>query len=39
MTAPRFIAAGATALVAGSAVFGGDPSVYADNIARLRNPH
>ena len=35
-TAPLCIAAGATALVAGSAVFGGDPSQYADNIARLR---
>ncbi len=38
-TAPRIIAAGATALVAGTAVYGGDSSVYADNIARLRNPH
>ena len=38
-TAPRIIAAGATALVAGTAVYGGDPSAYADNIARLRNPH
>ncbi len=36
-TAPRVIAAGATALVAGTAVFGGDPSAYAANIARLRN--
>jgi ribulose-phosphate 3-epimerase len=35
-TAPRIIAAGATALVAGTAVFGGDPSAYAANIARLR---
>ena len=37
-TAPRCIAAGATALVAGSAVFTGDASAYAANIARLRNP-
>jgi ribulose-phosphate 3-epimerase len=37
-TAPRVIAAGATALVAGTAVFGGDPAAYADNIKRLRNP-
>ena len=36
-TAPRCIAAGATALVAGTAVFTGDPSAYAANIARLRN--
>jgi ribulose-phosphate 3-epimerase len=36
-TAPRVIAAGATALVAGTAVFGGDPSAYADNIKRLRS--
>ncbi|MDX2275192.1 MAG: ribulose-phosphate 3-epimerase [Hyphomonadaceae bacterium] len=35
-TAARCIAAGATALVAGTAVYGGDPSKYADNIARLR---
>jgi ribulose-phosphate 3-epimerase len=35
-TAPRVIAAGATALVAGTAVYGGDPTTYADNIARLR---
>jgi ribulose-phosphate 3-epimerase len=35
-TAPRVIAAGATALVAGSAVFNGDPSSYAANISRLR---
>jgi ribulose-phosphate 3-epimerase len=34
--AARVIAAGATALVAGTAVYGGDPSKYADNIARLR---
>jgi ribulose-phosphate 3-epimerase len=38
-TAPSVIAAGATALVAGTAVYGGDPNAYADNIARLRNPH
>jgi ribulose-phosphate 3-epimerase len=37
-TAPRAIAAGATALVAGAAVFGGDPSAYRDNIAKLRAP-
>jgi ribulose-phosphate 3-epimerase len=37
-TAPRVIAAGATALVAGTAVFGGDPSKYAANIAALRAP-
>jgi len=36
--AQRVIAAGATALVAGTAVFGGDPSAYADNIQRLRAP-
>ena len=35
--AARIIAAGATALVAGTAVFGGEPSAYADNIKRLRN--
>jgi ribulose-phosphate 3-epimerase len=35
-TAPRVIAAGATALVAGTAVYGGDPSAYAENISRLR---
>lgn len=38
-TAPRVIAAGATALVAGTAVYGGDPNSYADNIARLRKTH
>jgi len=38
-TAPRVIEAGATALVAGTAVYGGDPGAYADNIARLRHPH
>ena len=37
-TAPRAIAAGATALVAGT-VFSGDPRDYAANIAQLRNPH
>lgn len=37
-TAPRVIAAGATALVAGTAVYGGDPNAYAANIARLRAP-
>ena len=37
-TAPRVIAAGATALVAGTAVFGGDPGAYADNIKQLRTP-
>ena len=31
------IAAGATALVAGTAVYGGDPSAYADNIKRLED--
>ena len=36
-TARRVIAAGATALVAGTAVFGGDRGAYAENIARLRN--
>ncbi len=35
-TAPRVIAAGATALVAGTAVFTGGPTAYAANIARLR---
>ncbi|MES1156623.1 MAG: ribulose-phosphate 3-epimerase [Alphaproteobacteria bacterium] len=35
-TAPRAIAAGATALVAGTAVFSGDSADYAANIARLR---
>jgi ribulose-phosphate 3-epimerase len=37
-TAPRVIAAGATALVAGTAVFSGDPNAYADNIRKLRSP-
>jgi len=35
-TAPKCIAAGATALVAGTAVFRGGPSRYAANIAALR---
>jgi ribulose-phosphate 3-epimerase len=35
-TAPQCIAAGATALVAGSAVFKGGPSAYAGNIRALR---
>ncbi|MFP6744425.1 MAG: ribulose-phosphate 3-epimerase [Alphaproteobacteria bacterium] len=35
-TAPAITAAGADVLVAGSAVFGGDASAYADNISRLR---
>ena len=35
-TAPRVIAAGATALVAGTASFKGGPSAYADNIAALK---
>jgi ribulose-phosphate 3-epimerase len=35
-TAPQCIAAGATALVAGSAAFKGGPSAYAANIAALR---
>jgi len=36
-TAPRAIAAGAAALVAGTAVFSGNPADYAANIARLRS--
>ncbi|MDP3173241.1 ribulose-phosphate 3-epimerase [Phenylobacterium sp.] len=36
LTAPRCIAAGATALVAGTAVFKGGPSAYAANISALR---
>ncbi len=36
-TAPRILAAGVDALVAGTAVFGGAASAYAENIARLRN--
>ena len=35
-TAPACIAAGATALVAGSAVFKGGPDAYADNIRALK---
>jgi ribulose-phosphate 3-epimerase len=35
-TAPRVIAAGATALVAGTAIYGGDARAYAKNIAALR---
>ncbi|MCL4132432.1 UNVERIFIED_CONTAM: hypothetical protein GTU68_015856 [Idotea baltica] len=35
-TAPRAISAGVTAIVAGSAVFKGGPSAYADNIKALR---
>ena len=35
-TAPKCLAAGATALVAGSAVFRGGPEKYASNIAALR---
>jgi len=35
-TAPRLIEAGATAMVAGSAVFKGEPGGYAANIAALR---
>ena len=37
-TAPRAIAAGVTAIVAGSAVFKGGPSAYANNISALRAP-
>ena len=36
-TAPRCVDAGATALVAGTAVFRGGPDRYADNIAALKN--
>ncbi len=36
LTAPQCVAAGATALVAGSAVFKGGPSAYADNIRALK---
>ncbi len=36
VTAPRAIAAGADALVAGTATFRGGPAAYADNIRRLR---
>ncbi|MFT3728353.1 MAG: ribulose-phosphate 3-epimerase [Terricaulis sp.] len=35
-TAPAVIAAGATAIVAGSAVYGGNPAAYADNIRAIR---
>jgi ribulose-phosphate 3-epimerase len=35
-TAPQCVAAGATALVAGSAVFKGGPDAYADNIRALK---
>ena len=35
-TAPQCVAAGATALVAGSAVFKGGPTAYADNIRALK---
>ena len=35
-TAPQCVAAGATALVAGTAVFKGGPSAYAANIAALK---
>jgi ribulose-phosphate 3-epimerase len=37
-TAPSVIAAGATALVAGTAVFSSEPGAYAENIKRLRSP-
>jgi ribulose-phosphate 3-epimerase len=37
-TARRAVDAGATALVAGTAVFRGGPSAYADNIKALRGP-
>src|SRR5687768_7592253 len=37
-TAPRAIAAGADALVAGTATFRGGPDFYAANIAALRGP-
>ena len=36
VTAPQCVAAGATALVAGSAVFKGGPGAYADNIRALK---
>ena len=36
LTAPRCVAAGATALVAGSAVFKGGPDAYAGNIRALK---
>jgi ribulose-phosphate 3-epimerase len=37
-TARQAVDAGATALVAGTAVFRGGPSAYADNIKALRGP-
>jgi ribulose-phosphate 3-epimerase len=37
-TAPKAVAAGARALVAGTAAFRGGPSAYADNIKALRGP-
>jgi len=37
-TAPRALSAGASALVAGTAVFRGGPNAYADNIKALRGP-
>jgi ribulose-phosphate 3-epimerase len=37
-TARLCIEAGATALVAGTAVFKGGPAAYADNIRALRGP-
>ena len=37
-TARQAVSAGATALVAGTAVFRGGPSTYADNIKALRGP-
>jgi ribulose-phosphate 3-epimerase len=35
-TAPRVVAAGATAIVAGAAVYGGNPGAYGDNIRAIR---
>lgn len=37
-SAPRAISAGVTAIVAGSAVFKGGPTQYAENISALRGP-
>jgi len=37
-TARQAVGAGATALVAGTAVFRGGPAAYADNIRALRGP-
>jgi ribulose-phosphate 3-epimerase len=37
-TAPQALGAGASALVAGTAVFRGGPAAYADNIKALRGP-